>query len=406
MKSYRLAAALLVILLLLTSTVGGITYARRTEDRYIHALAPQMFSLKNQGTALQASAFRQPDLLPIYGSSELNIANPYHASTLFQTYPTGFTVFPVGKAGTTDLIMLQDMAAVGPDIKGKKVAISLSPPWFFNAMAGADSYAGNFSLLHANALAYSTQVSFAVKQGAARRMLQYPKTLEGDPALKFALERLADGSLLSRAAYYLMLPLGKLWTLVLRLQDHWDTLSLIRKMSQDKKQPLRPEVTRQAAVLDWGTLIPKSIEEQRQHATNNPLGVDDQAWLKTFRDQVAKQKNTRNDAQFLRSLGQAAEWIDLDLLLHGLKDMGVQVLVLSMPLQGTYHQYTGVSEQAHQAYYDKLRQVTQPYGVPVMDFRDHDMDKYFLIDPGAHVSREGWVYYDQALEAFYHDAQK
>jgi len=30
-----------------------------------------MFALKNQGTELQAEAFRHPDLLVVYGSSEM-----------------------------------------------------------------------------------------------------------------------------------------------------------------------------------------------------------------------------------------------------------------------------------------------------------------------------------------------
>ena len=64
--------------------VGGLTFASRyvrsLEDRCIHALAPSQFDLKNQGTELQAAAFRQSDLLVVYGSSELEFDNPYHAS--------------------------------------------------------------------------------------------------------------------------------------------------------------------------------------------------------------------------------------------------------------------------------------------------------------------------------------
>ncbi|MCL5025879.1 MAG: D-alanyl-lipoteichoic acid biosynthesis protein DltD [Chloroflexi bacterium] len=403
MRAHHLAPALLALTLFSASLVGGAAYARDLEGRYIHAIAPQTFSLKNQGTALQDEAFRQPDLLPIYGSSELNIADPYHGSELFRSYPTGFTIFPVGKAGTTDLIMLQDLAAIGSDLRGKKVAISLSPPWFFGAMVGQDAYAGNFSRLHASELAYSTEISFDVKQDAARRMLQYPKPLEADPLLKFMLERLADGSPLSRVCYYALLPLGKVQTLVLQLQDHWETFSYI----QDQKggrHPLDPDVSHEAATLDWSALLQKAEREQLQHADNNPFGFDNQAWVNRLRPDVVKQKSSRNDTQFLKNLGQSAEWTDLDLLLRGLRDLDAQPLILSMPIQGKYYDYTGVSARARQAYYDKLRQVVEPYGVPVLDFADHDGDKYFLIDPGAHVSREGWIYYDQALDAFYHDA--
>ena len=33
----------------------------------------------------------------------------------------------------------------------------------------------------------------------------------------------------SRGLYYLLLPLGRLQNLVLRLQDHWETLAYIRQ---------------------------------------------------------------------------------------------------------------------------------------------------------------------------------
>ena len=121
-----------------------------------------------------------PDcLLPIYGSSELDLQAPYnrpfHATNLFRDYPTGFTIFPVGKAETTCLIILQKLAAVGPALKGRKVAVSVSPFWFFKRLtARADGYAGNFSALHAGELAFNTGLSLQLRQDAARRMLQYP----------------------------------------------------------------------------------------------------------------------------------------------------------------------------------------------------------------------------------------
>src|SRR5258708_12646732 len=128
MIGWHVLAAVLAGCLFGGGLTGATWYVRWLESRYIHTLAPMMFELKNQGTELQAEAFRQPDLLVVYGSSELEQPNRYHASNLFQDYPTGFTIFPVGRGSTTSLVMLQDLAAVGSDLHGKKVVISLSPP--------------------------------------------------------------------------------------------------------------------------------------------------------------------------------------------------------------------------------------------------------------------------------------
>ena len=44
----------------------------------------------------------------------------------------------------------------------------------------------------------------------------------------------------------------------------------------------------------------------------------------------------------------------------------------------------------------------QPFGVPLRDFAEHDGDTDFLLDFGGHPSAVGWVYFDQAIDQFYH----
>ena len=127
----HLAPALTAFMLGAVVLAAFGSYARSWNSRSIRALAAdeamievggKLSLLKNQGTALQQAAVETGCLLPIYGSSELNLHPPYnrpfHATNLFHDYPTGFTIFPVGKAETTCLIILQKLAAVGPALDG------------------------------------------------------------------------------------------------------------------------------------------------------------------------------------------------------------------------------------------------------------------------------------------------
>lgn len=398
-------------LLLLAGGLGGFSvYARRVERRYIHALAPlatpkvkgskmeMLFPQKNQGSALQREAFRQPDLLPMYGSSEL-AGYPWDASVIFRTYPTGFTPFPIGWADTTCLTFLQEFAAIGRDIRGKKVVISLSPSWFFSRdMVFPFSYLGNFSALHAGELAWSTDLSFEFKRDAARRMLEYPDTLEANPLLRFALGRLADGSPLSRLVYDIVLPLGKLENLALGLQDHWQTLTYIRA------QPgLQSDVFRQRVAPDWSAWLARADEDVRRHSSNNPFGLDNQKWVEDLQPRAAWDKDTRTGAVFLSMLQQTREWVDFDLMLRGLTELGARPLILSMPIDGARYDLLGISASVRRAYYQKLREAVKPYGVPLLDFDDHEADPYFLIDWEEHLSAKGWMHYAKAMDAFYHD---
>src|SRR5947209_17262872 len=89
--------------------------------------APEIFALKNQGLAFQRAAAHARNVLPIYGSSELQVpAAPERGNIFFRTAPTGFQLSPVGGGGANPLIMLQKVGALGSHLRGKSVAISLS----------------------------------------------------------------------------------------------------------------------------------------------------------------------------------------------------------------------------------------------------------------------------------------
>jgi D-alanine transfer protein len=395
---YRhLVAAILAAGLCVASLASAQFYVRSREAQSIHTLAPRMFDLKNQGTELQAAAFQQSDLLVIYGSSELEMPNAYHASTMFDTYPTGFTIFPVGRGETTSLVMLQDLAAVGSDLRGKKVAISVSPPWFFLHDRTPDFYAPNYSPLHLSALIFSTDLSYPTRQLAVRQLMQSPTLFSDDPLVAFAAQRLADDTPLDRAEYLAVLPLGKLHNAILALQDLASTYTYLRGQPTDDSR-----VTASSSSINWSELTGQAELESRTAANNNDLGFDNTIWSTKYAKLVAERTNQFTDAWFVDNLQHTAEFTDLDILLRGLSEMGADTLLLSQPIPGKYYDRIGISAAARSEYYARLRQVAGKYNVAVVDFEDHDNDIFFVTDPNSHLSREGWAYYDRALDAFYH----
>src|SRR5438067_665624 len=111
------------------------------------------------------------------------------------------------------------------------------------------------------------------------------------------------------------------------------------------------------------------------------------------------------DRQCLQLVRQSAEWTDLDLLLRGLAQLGARPIILSQPLAGAAFDQLRVRRSAREAYYDRFRRVTRPYGVPVIDFAEHDEDPFFVVNVRSHLSAKGWAYYDRALDAFFHGAE-
>jgi D-alanine transfer protein len=394
----QLLAALLSIGLMAVGLAMARSYVRSVEDGSIEALAPRMFDLKNQGSELQAAAFRDPNLLVVYGSSELEQPNPYHASSVLRDLPTGFTIFPVGRGETTSLIMLQDLAAVGSAVRGKQVAISVSPPWFFLHDRPPNFYATNYSRLHLSGLIYSTDLSYATKQRTARQLLQTPKIFQDDPLVRFGAEQLADDTPVSRVKYWAAVPLGLADHAFIELQDVWSTFSYLQMRSPE------PALERTSTDIEWTQLALNAEAEQAESANNNEFGFDNTLWTQKYRKLVDERRGQFNDAWFIDNLQQNAEFTDLDILLSGLSDLGAEPLLLSAPIPGKYYDTIGISAEARQLYYARLRELATEHSVPLVDFEDHDNDLHFVTDPNSHLSRKGWVYYDRALDAFYHSS--
>jgi D-alanine transfer protein len=371
-----------------TCAIVAVLLCAKAEDRFIHRVAEEIDDLKLQGVALQKTAFAQPDLLVLYGSSELVSPVPNKAGDFFEKYPTGFQVFPVGKPGTTSLAIMQKIAALGPYIQGRKVAFSISPSYFFSEKVNQDYYEGNFSALQAAEFAFSGHLSRELKSDAARRIIQYPDTLEGNWTLEFALRRLAGDTALDHLLYAAVWPLGKLANLVGRAQDHIEAGLHIAE-SNEKADP-RPA---RIPGLNWKEILRRTSVKVK--TTRPPVSP-----------RLIKRPKGSRDAVFLRTLKDADEWDDFELLLRTLNEMHAEPLLISMPLHGTDLETTGVSANARKAYGEQLNELAAHYGVKLVYFSQYENDPTFFADNLDHPGERGWMLFNKVLDDFYHQREK
>ena len=269
----HLNAGIISILILILILTGFSYYARSLEGRYVNVLAPLDLAQTINGIALQRAALYQSDLLPVYGSSEITmIDTQYDAEKFFATYPTGFTVFQVANLGAASLTIAQDLAALGPDLRGRKIVISFSPATFTMSKLPPEYYAGNFSPLHAYEMIFSPSLSSALKIDTAKRMLDFPTTLQNDSFLDFAILQLTSTSRANRIFYYLSWPLAELQIMTMRLQDHAAVISYLWPY------PVNADVGKIPQTINWSAAFASARAEQKQHTLNNSLGVEDDRW--------------------------------------------------------------------------------------------------------------------------------
>ena len=289
----HLVSALIACAIVVGILCGGRLLALQLERKTVHWVAPRDFFIKNQGLAFERAAARRPDILLLYGSSQLTDPIPNRPSDFFSNAPTGFQVCPVGKAGTTSLIILQKLGALGSELRGRKVAISLSASSFFTPAVRPEFYAGNFSLPAANGILFSNAIDFDLKAAIAKRMLQFPDTLAEDGLVELAAKCLASGRPMDRMVLMAIWPLGRLQTVMLDLQDHFEALLYILAGGRPVPEWLRP-------VHSHRLRARKSSDADYQ-----PTKAFDAVW-------------PARDAAFRSRITAASEWTDLELLFRTL----------------------------------------------------------------------------------------
>ncbi len=391
------------------------SYAVEVAGQYVRAVADKPLSIKWLTLTFQRAAYADGHFLPIYGSSELYCcAEPYYATQVFATQPTGFDAFAVGGIGSGDLHNLQMFAALGDVLRGKLLVLSESPPYFLDPKGLPPSYyAGNFSPEIAEAFVFST-VSLDIREGGARRMLDYPATLKDRPLLHLAVSALADPTPLHLAEYDALYPIGRLESWSLQLQDAWTTVRFIQnhpELSHDVPDP--------APVLDWSKLLPEATQIMVLRSLADPFGFplgEYQRVRDEERDKVTGallafcSGQTNRDGEIfpyptalVQGMVESNEWSDLDLELRALEEVGARPLVWSVTLPGTFDNYTPLSAPARQQYYRTFAsQMARHPLLPTLDLSAHDEDRYFLTDTSAHFSTRGWIFIDRALDMYWH----
>jgi D-alanyl-lipoteichoic acid biosynthesis protein DltD len=397
----HLLGAAIALISSLLAVLAYTTYAGYTETKYVHAVAALDHAEISGGSALERTALLQPDLLVIYGASELVLLDTkYEATRFFSTYPTGFMVFNAATKGGSALTIAQRFAGLGTELRGRRLIFAVGPAIMTMAPFGDVAqrhYDGNFSELHALELAYSPYISEATKRQAAVRMLEFSETLKDRPLVRFALKRLAAVSLGDRVLYYLSWPLGRLQIAIMHVQDHYATVEYIHHLSAAEVT-----VKRQPQRIDWTALIARAEKEQIANTDTNPYGVDNSQWPKIKELFMQPVPLGSRDADFINDVTIAREWSDMQIAMSVLQELGARAIILSSPMNVPLWEDIGVSEGAQDTYYSLLHSYVEPFHFPVIDSKEYGTIKYFSMDLASHASRKGWVYVDRTLDQIYH----
>ena len=367
------------------------------------------------GNQLQTLAFQTPGELPIYGSSELDHHSPNRPDIFFRNRPTGFSVFPVGRAGTSSLVLLQKLAAAGRVARGKKIVVFLSASWFAKEEMAKNAALVNLAAPQLGEWIFSSPLRRGLKGRIARRMEAYPDTLKDQGLLTEATHLLADPTPGGRLLFASLVPLGKLQNaLFASLEDvvlldemvHYEQPPHAPRHPHSGKhgidpQPLTPTEPLATGEPDWDFLAREAEAKDAARNDGNRYSATTRFATKTpTGDKIRMAAPGSKDQEFHERLPYSMEWTDLVLLMDVMKALKVKGMFLSQPFNGVYTDFGGVDARARHAYYRRLARMVASYGIPIADFSEHEDDRMFFNDSN-HPSGKGWVYYDRAIDHFY-----
>ena len=351
--------------------------------------AAHAMSFKVNGNALQRVAFRTADELPIYGSSELDRWADNRADAFFRGRPTGFAVFPVGRGGATCFLIAQKLAAVGDAARGKKVVVFLSPTWFLQPGVGEDAVTANLGIPQLSAWVFGGELQPALKTAVARRLRDFPGSLENQPLLAEAVQSLADPTPPHRLGFALLRPLGAAQDALLEWIDYgvifWEMVFPQQRWSREPDQSAPPMLGGQ---IDWERL---------------GVGAEGQAGgeveVKGGGGTGGVVPTSEADRKFVARLQASREFEDLALLVRVLRELRLDALFISQPFNEADGVVGKVSPSGRRIYYERVRTVVEAGGFPLRDFSGHEDDPAFFSDV-EHPSGKAWLFYDREINRF------
>ena len=343
--------------------------------------------------------------IPIFGSSEFQHGadTPYHPASMFTG--TDFHPMLLGAGYYQSLWHAITLAAIEPSMDNKTAVLILSPQWFRKTGVVDQAFSSRFSEPVYTGMLSNERLSEETKEyisGRTHTLLANVdvKTLKHVDQHEAVLWK-QNGSFSERA-------MESLWNLFLEEKDRFQLSANLFAAKITGR--MRLTTTGQAAsetsestgatssnyTPDWAGLLAQAETDGNQE-NQNEFFIDDKSYqkLKPF---LPSKKDMNKDAK--KGYQNSPEYDDLRCFLRVCRELGIEPMLVILPVNGYYYDFTGFPTSARQGYYEKIRAVAAEFEAEVADFSDQEYTKYFFEDR-VHLGKTGWVMVNERIYEFY-----
>ncbi len=329
---------------------------------------------RSQCTTLVTSGMEESDML-LFGSSELSTPPsliPEVPAVVFGKNSYGFQLATIGEAYDQSLWHAIAAGAYAPQLPNRKVAIVVSPSWFFDGGLDASLFKTRFS--------YTLYRQFMSNEHISAESKAYVRDrLVAQGIDEVVVKAAAKGDPL---AYVNDVVFSTMADLHVRNQ-----LRSLEGLGLDRFDDLAHEP-------DFERWRAHAIEDAQERSTNE-WGFDDAF----YEENVGIYKDQIKGKLAGETFTDTPEYDDFGLFLRICQETGLEPLVVVCPLSGDYYDWVGIDAATRRVSYDHILEIANAYGVEVADFSDREYERYFLHDQ-VHFGWTGWVDVEEALYRF------
>lgn len=388
----KVIAIILPFILTVTLAVSVDAYNKNLIDSKYYETTYYGNDLRNRCPYCMDNIIKDNTLM-VFGSSEFAwYGEHFHPKDIFNRGYSDFNLLLYGRGNTQSLQHAIDAGAYANRISNNKVVLILSPQWFTERHLSSE----NFSSVFKESVFVDFLKNESISEETKLAVLERTKTLLA--ADKECLKRVEDyesiyinGSTNPFKRFRL-----SLHDLVIEANGRF---KLAKKLnSREEMADFIPDFDNyvNADKIDFKVLLDYADQVGRELCANNDYGIDGDYFTTYIKDKYESFKDSAKEDSFSKS----REYDDLRLFLDVCRDTGLEPLIISIPVNGYWYDYTGFPKSDREQYYQNIRDICKEYDVELLDYSVKEYEKYFFKD-NMHIGWKGWVHISEEAYKFY-----
>ena len=343
-------------------------------------------NVKDKGIAFQEDAIGRNDIL-IQGSSEFSIKVPEVISEFYPIQGFKHTISTVGKPNVQHLAHASILGGFSEG--NKNVVLLLSLQWFMkpNGIEN-NNFQATFSPVQFYSYLSNKYISDDNKYKYASRIKDLLKDCEEYKQEYLYAKIYTENSKINRILKCTLAPYYYLRENAVSLKDKGALFNELKKLPDNKEETVNK--------IDWDKAYEKATDEGEKQVSNNEFMMNNDFYDKSIKDKLDMCKNCDKNADLFAS----KEFEDYELYLDTCLDLGIKPYVIIIPTNGLWYDYTGLTKDKRDAFYEKVEKMAEDKGFDVLNLSNEEYTPYFMYD-SMHLGWKGWLRVDNEIYNYY-----